>query len=90
MAGRGLIIRAVLAVVVIDLADFGRIAAGKLFGFPHDTAIDIGVLDPGTVDRDAAKSAASAAEMPMGAFAVAVTLPGVYFHVVAVATQGNF
>ena len=92
MAGKGggLVIRAVLAVVVVDAADFGGVGAGELFGLFHDAAIDVGVLDPGAVDGDAADSATSVAEVPVGAFAVAVTLSGIYFHVVAVATQGYF
>ena len=76
--------------MVVDAADLGGIGVGELLGLFHDAAIDVGVLNPGTVDRDAADSATSVAEVPVGAFAVAVTLSGINFHVVAVATQGYF
>ena len=76
--------------MIIDLADLVGVAAGEPFGFILDAAIDVRVLNPGTVDIDAADATAMTAEMPMGTFAIAVTLSSVYFHVVAGATQGNF
>ena len=88
--GGGLVIRTVLTIMIVDVADFRRVDVGELFGLFHDAAIDVGVLDPGAVDGDAADSATSVAEVPVGAFAVAVTLSGIYFHVIAVATQGYF
>ena len=76
--------------MIVGITDFRGVAAGEPFGFILDAAVDVGVLDPGAVDVDAADATAMTAEMPMGTFAVAVTLPGVYFHMVAGATQANF
>ena len=64
--------------------------AGEPFGLILDATFDAGGLDPGAVDVDATDAAAMMAEVPMGTFAIAVTLPSVYFHVIAGATQGNF
>lgn len=88
--GGGLVIRTVLTIMIVDVADFRRVDVGEFLGFFHNATINVGVLDPRAVDGDTADSAGSVAEMPVGAFTIAIAFPNVNFHVVAGATQGYF
>ena len=86
--GLELVVRTVDAVVLVGLPDLVGIAAGQLFGLFDDATVSVGVLNPATVDGDAADAAAPVAEVPVGSLTVAVALASIHFHVVTIAAQG--
>ena len=91
MSPTSLVIGAILGVVAIVLANLRRIERGELLGLLTNGRTHVGRAGPVAPHGDLSDATAVLTQMPMRhSFEIAIALPSVEFHIIAVRTQINF